>query len=192
MSLRTIFSGSLAAAVLCFGAASVVLAADNAERKVELAEGKISLMAPEAWQKKQPRVRIIEYEFATPAVEGDADDGRVTIMGAGGEVQANIDRWLAQFNPAEGKTIKDSSKVRELEAGGQKVHLVDISGTYKDQPAGPFAGGKTVLRENYRMLGAIVQTDEGNYFIKYYGPKKTVDANEKGFNEMVNSLKVKK
>jgi hypothetical protein len=57
---------------------------------------------------------------------------------------------------------------------------------------GPFAGGKTIMRENYRMLGAIIQTkDKGNYFLKLYGPKATIDENEKGFQELVKSLKVK-
>ena len=70
--------------------------------------------------------------------------------------------------------------------------IIDLSGTYKDSPAGPFAGGKTINRDNYRMLGAIIQTkDRGNYFLKLYGPKATIDENEKGFQEMVKSLKVK-
>jgi hypothetical protein len=42
------------------------------------------------------------------------------------------------------------------------------------------------------MLGAIIQTKEaGNYFLKLYGPKPTIDQAEKGFQEMVKSLKVK-
>jgi hypothetical protein len=75
---------------------------------------------------------------------------------------------------------------------GCEVEIIDLSGTYKDSPGGPFAGGKTINRENYRMLGAIIQTkDAGNYFLKLYGPKATIDENEKGFQEMVKSLKVK-
>jgi hypothetical protein len=42
------------------------------------------------------------------------------------------------------------------------------------------------------MLGAIIQTkDAGNYFLKLYGPKATINEAEKGFHEMVKSLKVK-
>ena len=69
--------------------------------------------------------------------------------------------------------------------------MVDLSGTYKDSPGGPFAGGKPVMRDNYRMLGAIIQTkDKGNYFLKLYGPKATIDENAKGFQNMVKSIKV--
>ena len=44
---------------------------------------------------------------------------------------------------------------------------------------------------NYRMLAAIVVTPEANFFIKYYGPRKTVTGNEKPFKEMVDSLGIK-
>ena len=111
-------------------------------------------------------------------------------MGAGGSVQSNIDRWVDQFVGAGGTPPKP--RLDKLAVGGADVEIVDLSGTYKDMPGGPFAGGKTVMRENWRMLGAIIQTkDRGNYFLKLYGPKATIDENEKGFQEMVKSLKVK-
>jgi hypothetical protein len=108
-------------------------------------------------------------------------------MGAGGTVEANIERWAAQFT---GEGVKP--KVEKKTVGGSEVHVVDLTGTYKDTPGGPFAGGKTVLREDYRMLGAIIVTkDAGNYFLKLYGPKATVGENEKAFTSLVESLKVK-
>ena len=73
-------------------------------------------------------------------------------------------------------------KVEKKTVGGSEVHVVDLAGTYKDTPGGPFAGGKTTLREDWRMLGAIIVTkDAGNYFLKLYGPKATITENEKGF-----------
>ncbi len=43
---------------------------------------------------------------------------------------------------------------------------------------GPVA--PAVERPNYRMLAAIIETGgAGNYFLKFYGPEKTVAANEK-------------
>jgi len=41
------------------------------------------------------------------------------------------------------------------------------------------------------MLAAIIQTEaNGNYFVKFYGPKATIDKNEKYFKKMLESLKV--
>lgn len=166
-------------------------AEDKPDPGITLAEGKIVLKTPKEWVRKQPRTKIVDHEFETPAVEGDKIAGRITVMGAGGTVEANIDRWIGQFTQPDGKSTKDKASVQKLKVGGQEVHYVDISGTYKDQ-AGPFSNAPAVMRENYRMLGAIVVTDKlGNYFIKYYGPKDTVAANEKLFKEMVNSLEMK-
>lgn len=152
-----------------------------------IGEGKLALTAPAGWKKVQPKSRIIEAEFEIPAAEGDEAAGRLTAMGAGGSIEDNISRWAGQF---AGEGVKP--KVEKKTVGGSEVHVVDLAGTYKDTPGGPFAGGKTVLREDYRMLGAIIVTkDAGNYFLKLYGPKATIGENEKAFTSLVESLKVK-
>lgn len=159
-------------------------------RKIALADGKIELLAPEKWQKKQPRTRIVEFEFAATASDGDMIDGRLTVMGAAGGVDANIARWVGQFTQPDGKATSDVMKSEDIEAGGAKIRLVDLKGTYKDQ-AGPMS--PAVMRENYRMLGAIVITDDlGHYFLKFYGPEKTIGDNEAAFREMLGTLKVSK
>jgi hypothetical protein len=171
-------------------------AADEKEKQektvVELGEGKLTITAPAEWKKVQPKSRIIEYEFATKSATGDKEAGRVTIMGAGGSVEDNIKRWIGQFSQADGSDTKDKAKVEKKTIGASEVHFVDLSGTYKDMPAGPFAGGKAIDRPDYRMLAAIVVTKSaGNYFVKFYGPAKTVAENEKAFKEMMESVKEK-
>jgi hypothetical protein len=180
-------------AKLCLAAvftAAVFAQEKTGDRAVSLGDGKLTLNAPEGWTKKQPASRIIEAEFATPPAKGDETPGRLTAMGAGGSVEQNVDRWVAQFVGEGGAAAKP--KLDKVTVGGAEVHVVDLSGTYKDTPGGPFAGKAPVMRENYRMLGAIIQTkDAGNYFLKLYGPKATINEAEKGFHEMVKSLKVK-
>jgi hypothetical protein len=153
-------------------------------------EGKLELTAPANWTKKEPASRIVEVEFAVPPSKGDEASGRLTAMGAGGSIESNVDRWVGQFAGDGGAAVKP--KRDKATINGADIEIVDLSGTYKDSPGGPFAGGKTINRDNYRMLGAIIQTkDRGNYFLKLYGPKATIDENEKGFQDMVKSLKVK-
>lgn len=179
--MLTVIGGLLATA------SSIVMAAD--EPSISLADGKVTLKAPKSWDKKQPRTRIVDFEFEAPAAEGDETPARVTVMGAGGSVDANIERWISQFSQPDGKSTKDRAKNEKREIAGQTVHIVDIAGTFKDQ-AGPFA--PAVVREDYRMIGAIIVTDKlGQYFIKMYGPSSTVAKNEKPFHEMLDSLKVK-
>lgn len=166
------------------------LAQDKPGSEFTIGEGRLALTAPASWTKKEPASRIVEVEFAIPPAKGDDTPGRLTAMGAGGSIEDNVNRWVDQFVGPGGSAAKPQRD--KATVSGAEVEIVDLSGTYKDSPGGPFAGGKKIMRENYRMLGAIIQTkDRGNYFLKLYGPKATIDENAKGFQEMVKSLKVK-
>lgn len=160
-------------------------------QSLELADGRLVLQAPARWEKQPPRVRIIEAELSVPPKEDEqADPGRLTIMRAGGSVEANIERWYGQFVQPDGKSSKEAAKVEAKEFSDLNVHLVDLSGTYLDR-RGPFAPAQK--RENYRMLAAIIETDgAGNYFIKFVGPQETVKDNEKAFAQMVETLQWEK
>ncbi len=172
------------------------VAAEKAEKVepqiVKLAEGKLLLPVPGEWKVVKPRSRIVQHEFSVAAAEGDEMAGRMTIMAAGGGVQANIDRWVGQFQTAEGKPLgDDAKKIEEKKIGDQKVHTVDLTGNYQDSMRGPF--GPKVNRPNYRMLAAIVPLKEqGTWFIKFYGPQATVKAAEKDFRAMVEGIKLAK
>jgi hypothetical protein len=130
-------------------------------------------------------------EFSIPASKDDAAEGRMTVMAAGGTIDANIDRWYGQFTQPDGSSTKDAAKRKKIEAAGETIHLVDISGTFKDQK-GPFA--PAVEREKYRMLAAIVTSKKSprtNYFLKFYGPRRTVADHEQAFVDMLEGLRRK-
>ena len=153
-----------------------------------IADGSFSLSAPADWKRVPPKSQIVEVEFRVPGA-GEADAGRFTVMGAGGSVAANIDRWHGQFSQPDGSPTKDKATTKSMKIAGCTVTLVDIPGTFKDMPGGPFAGGKAVERPNYRMLAAIVETPEaGNTFLKLTGPAATVAQQAAGFQKMVEGL----
>ena len=84
--------------------------------------------------------------------------------------------------------------MEKFDADGQTIHWVDIPGTFKDtMGAGPFAPSKApTMRENYRMLGAIIETKGmGNHYVKITGPAETVEKLAEGFKKMLKELKVK-
>jgi hypothetical protein len=107
-------------------------------------------------------------------------------------VQANIDRWYGQFAQPDGSATKDKATTKTLKLAGCTVTFVDVAGTYKDMPGGPFAGGKTIERPDYRMLAAIIETPEqekrGSYFLKFYGPAATVAQEADGFRKMIEGM----
>lgn len=161
--------------------------------EVSVARNKIKFSASGTWAAVQPRSRMLESELRINRIGTDAQDGRLTIMGAGGSIEANITRWQGQFKQADGSSTAEVTKTEVKTIAGQKVNLVDISGNFIDSPGGPFSGKPKIERENYRMLAAIIQTPaNGNYFVKLYGPKATIDKNEEHFKSMIDSLKIVK
>ncbi len=190
MHVRRTLLSLLALAVVVSSAGIVRARQADAEARVfTIADGGYSLSAPEGWKRVQPKSSIVETEFSIPTAGEGQQPGRMTVMGAGGSVQANVDRWYGQFSQPDGSDTKDKAATKKVELAGCKVTIVDITGTYKDAPAGPFAGGKAVDRPDYRMLAAIVETpDRGNYFLKFYGPGKTVGDHADGFRAMVEGI----
>ena len=162
--------------------------------KISLADGQIILQAPADWKSVQPKSNIIDHEFYAPAdaLEGD-EKARITVMGAGGSIDDNIQRWYGQFEQPDAKSTKDAAKSEKFTVDGVTVHWVDIPGSFKDtMGGGPFSGDKTVLRKDYRMLGAIiVGKEQGQYFIKMTGHKDVVDNLAEGFKKSLKDLQVK-
>ena len=187
----------IVAGIIGGGAADRITVAQPAvaagEGVFTIADGGASLEAPATWKRVQPKSGMVETEFAIPS-EGKAADGgplpqgRMTVMGAGGSVEANIERWYGQFSQPDGGSTKDKSSTKTLKVAGRDVTLVDIVGTYKDSPGGPFAGGQAIDRPEYRMLAAIVEGPDGNYFLKFYGPAATVEKHADGFRKMIEGM----
>ncbi len=97
--------------------------------------------------------------------------------GGGGDVEANVKRWLGQFQGTP------ESKREELDAAGTKITLVTATGTYND---GPPMGAKTP-RENYTLIAAIVPSGESNIFVKLTGPKDAIAKLAEEFKKIVLS-----
>jgi hypothetical protein len=141
------------------------------------------MVVPSEFEPTEPMSGIIQHEYKVKAGEEIA---RLTMMPAGGDVAANITRWKGQFAGGDADKIKSE----EIKAGDCTVHLVDVNGSYTEtMGGGPFSGGKTVKRENYAMVGAIiVNKADQKYFLKLIGPATVVDANRIKFVEMVQSI----
>ncbi len=162
---------------------STLLMADDGAadvKTIEAARGTLTLELPAAWPKKQAASRILEHEFSAPPAEGEETAGRLTMMSAGGSVKANVDRWRGQFASNDVQP-----KIEKKVVDGMPVHVVDLQGTFNDRPR-PFGPG--VRRDNYRMFGVIVEGKAGLYFIKFYGPKKTMDTHEEAFRKVIDSI----
>ncbi len=160
--------------------------ASEKSETIAMAGGKAIAAKPADWKTVKPKMQMIEHEFNAPEV--GEDSARITIMQATGSIDANIDRWVAQFEGAK----REDAKVEDKEVSGVKVHVVDITGTFVQKMGGPFAPGPTEKLENHRMLAAIIETkEEGKIFIKMTGPAATVEKLADGMKKMVYEIEVK-
>jgi hypothetical protein len=148
--------------------------------------------APAGWVSKPPSSSSRVAEFALPKAEGDGEDASLVVyfFGAnmGGNVQANVDRWIGQMAQPDGKSSADVTKKSTLTANGLKVTLVDISGTYVAE----VSPGSTehFNKPGFRLRAAVIETSEGPYFIKLTGPAKTVARWDESFMTFLKSVRV--
>ncbi len=183
MSKRILSVGLVMLSAILIGASA------HAEDKQETVSvfGDGDLKVPAEFKRVEPQSPIIAHEFQAKVGEGkDGETARVTMMAAGGDVAANIERWKGQFAGGDAK----DQKTEEMKLGKWQVYLVDVSGNFAERMGGgPFAGGKVVNRENYAMAGAILVHPEGQkYFVKMIGPADVVKANREAFVTMIKSI----
>jgi hypothetical protein len=144
--------------------------------------------APAGWTNKGTApMRAATY--SVPATTGDTQPAECVVYffgkGQGGPVDANIDRWKSQFTGAGGKPAPAKVGMRTL--NGLPATTLDVTGNYSGM-GGPLADSKSIAA-NYRLLGAILVNPEGNIFIKFTGPSKTVAANQPKFEQLLNSFR---
>lgn len=128
--------------------------------------------------------------YAVPAEAGDKEAGEMAVFyfgpGQGGAVQANIDRWIGQFEQPDGKPSRSVARTKKETIGGFAVTTIDLTGTYVAS-MGPMSGVKG-NKPGYRLLGAIVESAEGPLFFKLTGPEKTVAAAQPKFQSLLRSI----
>ena len=95
--------------------------------------------------------------------------------GNGGGTKANVDRWLGQFQE------KSNPKVEDTKVGKHTVTYVEVEGTYMSG----MPGGPRTPQPKTMLQGAIIESGEGNVFIKMTGPIAVVKSSKETFKKMV-------
>jgi len=169
LARATLTLGLLAALSL---GTSATAAPKKSAKTQEVKAGTLTLAVPAAWQQSQPSSSMRLAQFRIPKANGDTDDGEFVIFffgaGGGGGVNANLDRWIAQFEPT-GRTV---NLTQGKSPKGDYV-FATITGTF-NMPIGPAMNGQSKPVANAQVLAAIVNTPDGAYFLKAWGGKKTM------------------
>jgi hypothetical protein len=134
----------------------------------------IAWTVPSAWQTvaNPSPMRLATYH-PSPAVD-------VSVSRAGGATDANIDRWVHQFDGA------GAPKRTDVKVKGLDVHEVEVSGAYLG--GGMMTGTPSEPHAGYALVGAIVETRGPHYFFKMIGPAADIASAKKGFDALIQSI----
>jgi len=164
--------------LIWIASAAVAFAAD-APAKFTVSEFVFTRPADWQWIEVNSVMRKAQLKI----VDADKKDSAEVIFfffgeGGGGLTKANIDRWLSQFQEPKDKL---NSKVEELTIAHRKVTYVQAEGTYLSG----MPGGPKTPQPNTMLLGAILESDQGNVFIRLTGPIKLAKASQPALRKMV-------
>ncbi len=163
--------------------------ADDKTTPVKL--GKLSAPAPAGWVNEKPSNRLRSYQFKLAGEKGGSGDAELVVMPESDpKAEKVFPRWKGQFVPPEGKTADDISKVKKLDGvKGATIDILDVNGTwrYKERPFDPKS--KEELKEDQRVIWAIVFDGDEAAHVRLSGPKGTVDAHYPEFEKWLRALK---
>jgi hypothetical protein len=163
--------------VLFMLAAAIALAEDPADFEV----GSFKFTRPASWQWVQVTSPMRKAQLNVPGKDGGKPAEVVFFVfgsGAGG-VQANVQRWLGQF-----EAKPDAAKTETKELSGVKVTFVSTEGTF----ASGMPGSPTTPMPDYALRGAILDAGGDELiFVKMTGPAALVKENEKSFAGMIEA-----
>ncbi len=137
--------------------------------------------APKAWTLVPVNNPMRKATYKIPRAAGDVQDAEMTVAVAFGGVHANVQRWSDQFQGAQPTTER-------RHPNGLDVTVVEMEGIYIS--GGPVNQGEGP-KDNFALLGAIVQGGDKQHFFKLVGPSRTVKAAKKDFDALVASMRAK-
>ena len=149
--------------------------------------GGVKWSMPSRWQ-TGPEKPMRAATYLIPAAPGDSEGGECAVfMNIGGGVDANIKRWIGQFQQSDGSSSTSKAKQNKETVNGFQVTTVDLTGVFNGGMA--MMGQAPAQKTNYRLLGAIVETPQGEVFFKLTGPEKTISAAQADFTALIKSIK---
>lgn len=145
---------------------------------------------PSKWPATSITSSMRKAQYKLPAAKSGVEDGELVLFyfgtGQGGDVAANIDRWINQMTPEGGAASSSAGPAEPFMVGDLKVTTVDAVGTYASGMPG---SGQMQAKPGWRLLGAVVEGKGGPWFFKAVGPKETMAAAEKDFHAMLKTVK---
>jgi hypothetical protein len=160
--------------------AGLTRAADEPPATFKVGEFTFTRPASWEWVETSSPMRKAQLKVSDSKAKGSAE---VVFFffgpGGGGGAKANVDRWFSQFQDAK------NQKTEEAKANGTKITYVQTEGTYMSG----MPGGATTPMPDQMLLGAILESEQGDVFVKMTGPIELVKSSKDAFRKMVETAK---
>ena len=167
----------------------LLLGADDTTETIKVRG--ISFEIPKTWKSVKPSSAMRLTQIKVGPEKGDTEAAELVLFafpGGGGTVDANLARWKLQFEGKDGNApeiITDTRKGKNVE-----VTFAETSGRFVAAVT-PGAAEK-FDKSDWRLLGAIVQSNDTGYYFKMVGPDKTMKAAKPAFEAMIKSMSLAK
>jgi len=148
------------------------------------------LTPQKGWIVEQPASPTRKAQYSLPHADGDSEDASLIVHhfgGQGGSREANVQRWVSQFEQPDGSSSADKLKSLTRTIAGLEVFDAELSGTYVAETAP--GSGIHVNKPGWRMLASIVETKDGPWYFKLVGPAATLAKWEPSYQAFMMALK---
>ena len=142
----------------------------------------ITYKLPDSWNAliSDKQFRLLEL-----SLKDDGDFSVVLFANIQGTADQNIERWINQFQVEDAniETIKDT-------LSSKYISTVELYGTY-EVPNMVNRNAPKELKNDYGLLGGVIEFGNSIYFIKAVGENNLIKANKSNFNEFIYSISLK-
>jgi hypothetical protein len=146
----------------------------------------VTWTVPNGWVQEAPSssMRLAQWRL---------DDGvvcAVSSFGGGGSVDANLNRWVGQFQQPDGSASNDAAVVQRGEFNGLSVTTLQLDGTYISR--NPPMTGPEERHANWALFSAIAEVGaDDKTFLKCVGPQAAMASSRDSIDRFVSSLTVR-
>lgn len=150
----------------------------------------VQFTLPSKWlsESSDNQARAGQWRVSPPHGQ-DGESGEVVVFyfgpNVGGSATENIEAWVGTMFNAEGHPA--AAEVKHRVIGNFKISQVVIFGTYNQTV--PIAGIPPQPKSNYGLVGAVIETPQGNLYWRFTGPEALITATLPLFNKVIDSVK---
>lgn len=149
----------------------------------------LTFTLPEGWIAEAPAVALRKVQARVPRAAGDGHDAELTVLWRGavgmGPLEAQLTRWSQQLTQPDGTSSRERLVLSTRKVGGRDVIEAELAGTCVAEklPGSPERWNEL----DWKLLGAVIESEFGPYYLRLLGPRATVDAAAAGFRALIES-----